>query len=94
MAREKSADMVENKYFAHESPTDGRAADVLTHEGYSYTSVSENIARSGSVEKAHAALMSSSAHRRTILGSQWVKVGIGVAHDANGYPYVAEWFVR
>ncbi|MCL1964418.1 MAG: CAP domain-containing protein [Firmicutes bacterium] len=94
LAREKSADMVNNKYFAHESPTDGRAADVLKREGYTYASVAENIARSGSVEKAHAALMSSDGHRRNILGSQWTKMGIGVVNDANGYPYVTEWFVR
>ena len=94
MARGKSADMVDNRYFAHESPANGRAADVLKGAQYQYTSVSENIARSGSVEKAHAALMSSGAHKTTILGSQWTKVGIGIAYDKNGYPYVTEWFVR
>lgn len=94
VARKKSADMIENHYFAHESPNYGRASDMLDDAGYKYTSVSENIARSGSVEKAHVALMSSSGHRGAILGSQWKKIGIGVVNDANGYPYVTELFVR
>lgn len=94
IAREKSADMIENGYFAHESPTYGRAAEMLDEFGYSYTSVGENIARNGSVEKAHAALMSSQSHVRNILGSQWKAVGVGIANDANGYPYVTELFVR
>lgn len=94
IARAKSEDMIENGYFAHESPTYGRAAEMLDEFGYEYTSVGENIARNGSVEKAHAALMSSSSHVRNILGSQWKAVGVGVANDGNGYPYVTELFVR
>ena len=94
IARAKSEDMIENGYFAHESPTYGRAAEMLDEFGYEYTSVGENIARNGSVEKAHAALMSSSSHVRNILGSQWKAVGVGVASDGNGYPYVTELFVR
>ena len=94
IARAKSEDMIENGYFAHESPTYGRAAQMLDEFGYEYTSVGENIARNGSVEKAHAALMSSSSHVRNILGSQWKAVGVGVANDSNGYPYVTELFVR
>ena len=94
IAREKSEDMIENGYFAHESPTYGRASEMLDEFGYSYTSAGENIARNGSVEKAHAALMSSQSHVRNILGSQWKAVGVGIANDANGYPYVTELFVR
>lgn len=94
IAREKSQDMIENNYFAHESPTYGSAADMLDDAGYEYTSVGENIARSASVEKAHAALMSSQNHRRNILGSQWKRIGIGIVNDANGYPYITQLFVR
>ncbi len=94
LAREKSADMVANHYFAHESPTLGHASDMLDNAGYDYTSVGENIARSASVEKGHAALMSSTDHRRNILGSQWKRVGVGIVNDANGYPYITELFVR
>lgn len=94
LARDKSADMVNNNYFAHESPTYGNSSQMLANAGYSYTSVGENIAKSASVEKGHAALMSSDGHRRNILGSQWTRVGVGVVNDKNGYPYITELFVR
>lgn len=94
LARVKSEDMVNNNYFAHESPTYGNSSQMLKSAGYSFTSVGENIAKSASVEKGHAALMSSDGHRRNILGSQWTRVGIGVANDKNGYPYITELFVR
>jgi uncharacterized protein YkwD len=94
LAEMKSQDMVDNGYFAHESPTYGHAADMLDDAGYEYTSVSENIARSASVAKAHAQFMSSDGHRRALMGSQWSKMGVGIVNDRNGYPYVTELFVR
>lgn len=94
LARQKSLDMIQNGYFAHESPTYGSASQMLTNAGYQYKSVGENIAKNASVEKAHVALMSSDGHRTNILGSQWTKVGIGVVNDFNGYPYITQLFVR
>ena len=94
LARIKSCDMKENKYFAHESPTYGRAADMLTYFGYSYRGVGENIAHHGTVAKAEAAFMSSSSHRQNILGSQWTRVGIGICYDDNGFVYVTQIFAR
>ena len=94
LARQKSLDMIQNGYFAHESPTYGSAAKMLTNAGYKYNGVGENIARNGSTEKAHAALMSSDGHRQNILGSQWTKLGVGIVNDFNGYPYITELFVR
>ena len=46
LAREKSSDMLNNNYFAHESPTLGSASDLLTANGVSFRSVGENIALS------------------------------------------------
>lgn len=94
LARQKSLDMIQNGYFAHESPTYGNASEMLTNAGYSFKSVGENIAKNANVDKAHAALMSSTGHRTNILGSQWTKVGIGVVNDFNGYPYITQLFVR
>lgn len=94
LARMKSEDMRDNHYFAHESPTYGRVADMLTQFGYSYAGCGENIAHHATVERAHIAFMSSEGHRRNILMSSWTKIGIGVCYDANGYVYVTEIFVR
>ena len=94
IARVKSRDMYENNYFAHTSPTYGSASDLLRHFGYSFTSVGENIAHHATVEKSQAAFMSSTGHRRNILGAQWSKVGIGVWTDKQGFVYVTQLFVR
>ncbi len=94
LARTKSQDMLENGYFAHESPTLGSASAMLDDSGYAYNGVGENIAHHASVEKADAAFLSSPAHRSIMMGRQWEKVGIGVAEDENGFVYVTELFVR
>ena len=94
IARVKSCDMNENKYFAHESPTYGRAAAMLTSFGYPYQGVGENIAHHATAEKAEAAFMSSPGHRANILGSQWKKVGIGICLDPSGFVCVTQLFVR
>lgn len=94
LARLKSQDMRDNNYFAHESPTYGRVADMLKQFGYSFSAAGENIAHHANVDKAHAAFMSSDGHRRNILSSAWTKVGIGVCYDRNGYVYVTQIFVR
>ncbi len=90
----KSQDMLTNKYFAHTSPTLGNAATMLKKNGYAFKSVGENISRHATVLKSHAALMSSDGHRRNILGTNWTRVGIGIAVDKNGYVYMTQLFVR
>ncbi len=94
LARLKSRDMHLNNYFSHNSPTYGTAKQMLSTYGYAFTSVSENIAHHATVEKAQAAFLSSANHRRTMLGSQWSKVGIGIWKDSQGFVYVTQLFVR
>ena len=94
LARMKSCDMNQNGYFAHESPTYGNAAQMLTSYGYTFSGVGENIAHHATVEKAEAAFLSSDGHRQNIMGSQWDRVGIGVCVDSSGYVYVTELFAR
>ena len=94
LARIKSNDMRDNRYFAHQSPTYGNASAMLKTFGYAFHAVGENIAHHATVEKAQAAFMSSDGHRRNILSSSWTKVGIGVSVDAQGYVYVTQLFVR
>lgn len=94
IARVKAQDMKDNKYFAHSSPTYGRAADMLRKFGYEFTSVGENLAHHATVLKSEAAFMSSASHRANILGSQWSRVGVGVCYDDKGFVYVVQLFVR
>ena len=93
IARIKSADMRDNGYFAHESPTYGRVGEMLKRFGYAYSAAGENIAHHANVDKAQAAFMSSSGHRANILGN-WSKVGIGIVQDASGYIYATQIFAR
>ena len=94
IARIKSADMRDNGYFAHESPTYGRVGDMLRRFGYAYTAAGENIAHHASVDKAQAAFMSSAGHRANILSTVWSKVGIGIVTDNNGFIYATQIFVK
>lgn len=94
LARLKSEDMRDLHYFAHESPTYGRAKDMLTSCGYAFTACGENIAHHATVEKCQAAFLSSADHRRNMLSSAWTKVGIGVAFDAQGFVYLTQIFAR
>lgn len=94
IARLKSQDMKDNRYFSHTSPTYGSPSEMLRKLGYSFTAAGENIAHHATVEKSQAAFMSSAGHRRNILSSSWKKVGIGVVTDQNGFVYVTQLFVR
>ena len=95
VARIKAQDMLTNGYFAHTSPTYGNIRKMLTTFGVPYRGASENIARSRSVYHAEAAFLSSSTgHRQTLLGSQWTRVGVGVAVTRAGFVYVSQVFAR
>jgi len=89
----KSQDMYDNNYFTHESPTYGNSAAMLKTLGIPVNASGENIAKHATIEKSHAAFMSSEGHRNNILSSSWTKVGIGVK-QANGYVLVTEIFAR
>ena len=94
IARMKSEDMLQGNYFAHKSPTWGTAREMLTRLGYDFAACGENIARHATIQKAQAAFLSSEGHRRNILSANWQRVGVGVALDANGHPYVTQLFAR
>ena len=93
IARIKSADMRDQGYFAHESPTYGDVRAMLRRFGYPFSAAGENIAHHANVDKAQAAFMTSAGHRKNILGA-WTKVGIGIVEDAQGYIYATQIFAK
>ena len=94
-ARIKAEDMLNNGYFAHVSPTYGNIRQMLTSMGVRYAGASENIARCRNVYHAEASFISSSTgHRQTLLGSQWTRIGVGVAVTPAGFVYVSQVFAR
>lgn len=94
-ARIKAQDMLQNGYFAHVSPTYGNIRQMLASMGIRFAGASENIARCRNVYHAEASFLSSSTgHRQTLLGSQWTKIGVGVAVTPAGFVYVSQIFAR
>lgn len=84
VARLKAKDLIDNNYFAHESPTYGSPFAMMQKFGIKYSYAGENLAGAPSVEIAHQALMNSPGHRANILYTNFKQVGIGVL---NGSPY-------
>lgn len=78
VARIKAQDMVDNNYFAHESPTYGTPFQMLKSFKISYKTAGENIAANSSNNGAVNAWMNSSGHKANILNSSYNYTGIGV----------------
>lgn len=95
LARLKAEDVATYDYYGHTSPTYGTPGQMLTAAGYRWAAAGETIAKAGSVYKAHALLMASSAHRQIILSEEYTRVGVGVVHY-QGRPglVVVELFAR
>lgn len=78
VARYKSQDMVDNRYFSHTSPTYGSPFQMIRNFGISYRTAGENIAYGYSTPQAVVnAWMNSSGHRANILNSSYTQIGVG-----------------
>lgn len=89
VARIKAKDLVQNNYFAHESPTYGTPFQMLKNFGISYKTAGENIAGNSSNKKAVEAWMNSEGHRANILNGKYNYTGIGVVSSSKyGKVYV------
>ncbi|PKN59095.1 MAG: hypothetical protein CVU56_02555 [Deltaproteobacteria bacterium HGW-Deltaproteobacteria-14] len=80
VARAHSADMRDHAFFGHRSPTTGTVTDRLVAARYPTVTHGENIAANPSLYDAEQGLYYSLGHRRNILGPDFTRVGIGVAH--------------
>lgn len=78
VARIKAKDMVDNNYFAHNSPTYGTPFQMLNSFKVSYRTAGENIAGNSSNSAAVTAWMNSSGHKANILNGNFNYTGIGV----------------
>ncbi len=77
-AREHSAEMVQLKYFSHDSPKGSTPFDRIKATGLTAVTAGENIAYAPTVAKAHDGLMKSKGHRENILRSSFTEIGIGI----------------
>ncbi|MDF2879753.1 MAG: hypothetical protein K0R54_310 [Clostridiaceae bacterium] len=91
VARYKSQDMRDKKYFSHTSPTYGTPFVMIRNFGLSFTTAGENIAMGQtSAEQVMNSWMNSAGHRNNILNPNFSEIGVGYA---SGY-YWTEMFIR
>lgn len=92
-ARKHSQDMAQNGFFSHTSPSRGSFSQRLKASGIANRGAGENIAKYGSIEKAHAGLMASEGHRANIMNANYNRAGIGIV-QVNGVYYITQWFAN
>lgn len=92
VARYKSQDMHDNRYFSHTSPVYGSPFEMIRGFGISYRSAGENIAKGQrSPAAVVSAWMSSSGHRANILNASFTHIGVGYVADGH---YWTQMFIR
>ena len=78
VARYKSQDMKDNRYFSHTSPVYGTPFQMIKNFGISFRSAGENIARGYATPQAVVnGWMNSSGHRANILNASYTHIGVG-----------------
>ncbi|WP_251862388.1 CAP domain-containing protein [Clostridium sp. Marseille-Q2269] len=95
VARLKSQDMIDKKYFSHTSPTYGSPFDMMKKYGVKYTAAGENIASGYPSAKAVVdGWMKSPGHRANILSKSFTEIGVGLAKSSNGTYYWTQMFIN
>lgn len=84
VARHKSMDMQERKYFSHNSPIYGSPFDMMKSYMINYKSAGENIAQGYKTpEEVVKGWMNSSGHRANILNKNFTHIGVGYVEKGN-----------
>jgi uncharacterized YkwD family protein/spore coat assembly protein SafA len=84
VARYKSQDMHDRKYFSHTSPTYGTPFKMIKDFGISYRTAGENIAKGyRTPHEVVTGWMNSSGHRANILNSSYTQIGVGYVSDGH-----------
>ena len=79
VARDYSAQMFLEGYFAHVDTGGGTPFERMRRGGVRFSAAGENLALAPTVDVAHEGLMNSPGHRANILNRRFNRVGIGVA---------------
>lgn len=95
VARYKSQDMINKKYFSHISPTYGSPFKMMEFYGIRFSSAGENIAY-GQRTPAEVmnVWMNSPGHRANILSPSYSDIGCGLAKTSSGVCYWTQMFTR
>lgn len=92
VAKHKSQDMHDNKYFSHTSPIYGSPFQMMQSYGIKYRSAGENIAMGQRTpQQVVNAWMNSSGHRANILNKNFTHIGVGYVADGH---YWTQMFIQ
>jgi len=95
VARIKSQDMINKRYFSHYSPTYGSPFEMMQAFGIRFYSAGENIAMGQRTpSEVMNSWMNSTGHRANILNVNFKEIGVGVARDSSGSLYWTQMFIR
>lgn len=95
VARYKSQDMIDKKYFAHQSPTYGSPFNMMESFGIKFSAAGENIAYGQRTpQEVMNSWMNSPGHRSNILNPTYNQIGVGVAKASNGTYYWTQMFIK
>ena len=84
VARFKSRDMREKRYFSHTSPTYGSPFEMMRAFGLAYRTAGENIAMGYPTPEAVVdGWMNSEGHRANILNPSFTVIGVGYVSQGN-----------
>lgn len=89
IARNHSQDMINRKYFAHDSPEGVMSWERISKAGINFQTVTENIAKgSETIIHTHEGLMNSIGHRFNILNRNTTHAIVGVEFTSSHEPYI------
>ena len=94
VARFKSEDMRDNRYFDHNSPIYGTPFQMMKSFGINYRSAGENIAAGQTTaESVMQAWMNSPGHKKNILSPNFTHIGVGYAKGGSYGHYWTQQFM-
>ena len=95
IANTKAADMRDQNYFDHTSPTYGSPFEMLQRFGVQYSSAGENIAAGQrSAEDVMKDWLNSSGHRANILNKEYRELGVGYVTGGSYGTYWVQLFKK
>ncbi|MFC4403547.1 S-layer homology domain-containing protein [Gracilibacillus xinjiangensis] len=95
VAELKSADMRDNNYFAHTSPTYGSPFNMMDQFDIQYLVAAENIAAGQRTpEEVVNSWMNSEGHRANILREEITHIGVGYVEGGSYNTYWTQMFIK
>lgn len=93
IARLKAQDLVDNNYFSHTSPIYGTPFEMLSTNGVTYKTASENIAGNSTLDGAINSWMNSESHKNNILSNTFNYTGVAIVNSPQYGKVLVQMFI-